>query len=419
MSNYLSVAALTSALKTIILQGLQNATWDFPYDLTVTTTPLDVARTTTLEALGQINLYLYHVGPNAAWRNEPLPRQVKKGETGYPPLALDLRYLLTAYAPDNDGIEVHRLLGRAMSVLHDHAILSPTELQAALENSDIHEQVERVRLTPLLISAEEMSSLWNSFQKPYNLSVAWSVSAVLLESTRATKAPLPVLKRTTPDSSTPDQGMFAAPNLGPFTPGIDSVSAPVQQASVRLGETLTMAGHLLAGVMVRVAVDQSRWTNTRYLPPVAGSVTPWRVAVAIPSGSSAEAEWPAGTYMLSVGVTRELGETEQLTNELPFSLAPSISISPMSATPDVDGNIDLTVTVAPEVWVAQRVTLIIGDRTFKPEPFLAQTDTLDFKVNGLAPGKYQVRIRVDGVDSILVDKTTTPPSFVGPELEVL
>lgn len=416
MSNYLAIAAVTSALKQLLLNGLQNAPWDFPYDVTVTTAAPDVARPQALDTSGQINLFLYHTAPNAAWRNEL--RQGKTGGSGFAPLALDLRYLITAYAPENDGVEVHRILGRALGVLHDHAILSATEMKAALLNSDVHEQLERIRLTPLTISVEEMSSLWSMCQKAYNLSVAWQASVVLIESLRAARAPLPVLTRGSAPAGAGDQGITLQPNVGPVTPGIESLSPPAQQASVRLGEALTIDGHLLAGDMVRVIVNHTRWTSTKYLLP--DSVSAWKVSVTLPSGGTAEAEWPAGTYMLSVGVTRVLGGPEIVTNELPFTLAPTMpSISPTSGTPDLNGEIVLTVDVAPEVWPQQRVSVIVGDRTFKAEPFAVKADSLQFTLGGLGSGTYRVRLRVDGVDSLVVDKTTKPPSFVGPELEVL
>jgi hypothetical protein len=417
MSNYLAIATVTAALKQLLLMGLQSATWGFPYDLTVTAAPPDVARS-GFEALGQINLYLYHAGANTAWRNEPPPRQVKQGESGLPSLALDLRYLITAYAPDHNDVEVHRLLGRALSVLHDHSVLGAAELAAALVHSDVHEQLERIRLIPLVVSVEEMANLWNSFQKPYNLSVAWQVSVVLIESARSARTPLPVLIRASTGLNGGDTALVVTPEIGPVTPGIESVAPPAQQISARLGDALEIGGHLLAGAQVRIAVAHSRWSTTRYLVPA--SITASRVSVALPSGGGAETDWPAGTYALSVGVTRQLGGAELVTNELPFALAPTLmAISPTSGTPDANGILPVTVHVSPPVWVGQRVWLIAGDRTFAPQAFTAQTDTLQFALKGLAPRNYRLRLRVDGVDSLVVDKTTTPPSFVGPELEVL
>ena len=49
----------------------------------------------------------------------------RDGEPAQPPLALNLFYLLTAYGRDNDAQRPfsHMLLGRAMSILHDHPVL--------------------------------------------------------------------------------------------------------------------------------------------------------------------------------------------------------------------------------------------------------------------------------------------------------
>lgn len=416
MSNYLAIATVTAALRQLILQGLKSASWGFAYDIAVTTTPLDVARSPSYDAIGQINLFLYHASPNTAWRNEPSPTQVKQGEIGIPPLALDLRYLITAYAPENNGVEVHRLLGCALSVLHDHPILSSKELAGALVNSDVHEQVERVRLIPLDVSVEEMASLWNSFQKSYSLSMAWQASLVLIDSRRSARAALPVLVRKSTDVSR-DGELAAVPSIEPVVPGIDSVKPIAQQVSARLGETLAIVGHLLVGAEVRLIFSHSRWNGPKYISP--SSITDSALSVALPSRIAAKDEWPAGSYSLSVGVTRRLGETEHLTNELPFSLAPTItSINPTSGAP-VGDVLALKVNVSPKVWVGQRVCLIVGDRTFAPQPFLSATDTLQFSLKGISHGVYRLRLRVDGVDSIIVDKTTIPPSFVGPELTVL
>ena len=38
-------------------------------------------------------------------------------------------------------------------------------------------------------------------------------------------------------------------------------------------------------------------------------------------------------------------------------------------------------------------------------------NTLTFSASGLTPGNYWVRLRVDGVDSLLVNRTTVPPTF--------
>ena len=49
---------------------------------------LDKARNGNNTA-NQLNLFLYQTMVNAAWRNMDMPRQVKPGETGQPPLAAE------------------------------------------------------------------------------------------------------------------------------------------------------------------------------------------------------------------------------------------------------------------------------------------------------------------------------------------
>src|SRR5438034_2772333 len=113
MSNPLAIPAVTATLRNLLTQLTTEPELN---DTTVTTQPLDRARTNGNTA-NQLNLFLYQALPNAALRNMDMPRQVKPGETGMPPLALNLYYLLTAYGRDNDTQRPfsHHLLGRAMS----------------------------------------------------------------------------------------------------------------------------------------------------------------------------------------------------------------------------------------------------------------------------------------------------------------
>jgi hypothetical protein len=412
VSNYQAIATVTSALQRLILQGLQSAPWGFNHELSVTVSSPESARSQERESNDQINIFLFQATPSTAWRNEALPSQGGKGEAGLPPLALNLYYLITAYAPNDDGIETHRLLGRALSVLHDHVVLSSAELQAALPHSDVHEQVERIRLVPHILSVEEMSKLWSIFQKSYRLSAAWQASVVLIDSNRPVRAPLPVLTRGFANA-----GISVQPDMEPPTPGLESVTLPHQQASARLGEVVTVSGHRLAGETVRVSMTHSRWSSARYLSPSSSSIR--SASVILPSGSEAEAFWPAGMYVLSLAITRHTGEPEFITNELPFTLAPVItSISPSQGSPDASGGLTLTVTASPQIRPDQRVSLLVGDREFKASARTEQTATLTFRLHGLSASKYRLRLRVDGVDSLVVDKSTTPPSYAGPELEL-
>jgi hypothetical protein len=59
----------------------------------------------------------------------------------------------------------------------------------------------------------------------------------------------------------------------------------------------------------------------------------------------------------------------------------------------------------------QRVVLLVGDIEVLARPHPTRTDTLTFVSRPIAPGEYFVRLRVDGVDSLLVDRSSTPPVF--------
>src|SRR5205823_8657416 len=163
----------------------------------------------------------------AAWRNMNIPNQVASGETANAPLALTLHYLVTAFGRDNDTALPfgHHLLGRAMSILFDHALLGPDEIRAAtavsLPGGDLDKQVERIRITLQPMSLEEISKLWSGLVTQYRLSVGYEVSVMLIDSTQAQKTPLPVLTR----------GVSSPASLIPPFPALDQVQFPNSQPS--------------------------------------------------------------------------------------------------------------------------------------------------------------------------------------------
>ncbi|MEQ8961013.1 MAG: DUF4255 domain-containing protein, partial [Coleofasciculus sp. C2-GNP5-27] len=249
MSNPLAIAAVTTTLRYLLQQRFDQA---LAGGVTVTTKPLDKARDNGTGNGNQVNLFLFQTHLNPTWRNMDIPNQAKPGETGLPPLALNLHYLLTAYAQNDDYPEPtsHRLLGQAMSVFHDHPILSRQDIQDALplaDRADLDNQVERVRITPESLSVDELSKLWTTFQTEYRISAAYEVAVVLIESRRSVKTPLPVLRR-----GAEDQGVQSQANLIPPYPTLTSIQLPNQQPSAVLGDELLLRGHHLQGDTVAV-----------------------------------------------------------------------------------------------------------------------------------------------------------------------
>jgi hypothetical protein len=124
----------------------------------------------------KLTIFLYDVVEDASARNRPPDR--KPGLPSYtikkPPLALALRYMLTAWA--GDRLTEHRIIGRAIQVLYDRAILSGSTLGGAFANSN-----ESLKLTLAPIGLEQRAQVWQAIQKTYHLSVNYEVRVVHLD----------------------------------------------------------------------------------------------------------------------------------------------------------------------------------------------------------------------------------------------
>jgi hypothetical protein len=316
-----------------------------------------------------------------------------------------------------------------------------------------------VRITLQPLSVEEICRLWSGFQTQYRVSVSYEVSVVLIESTQPTKTPLPVLTRGSLD----DKGVTSQPGLIPPFPTIEEVVLPHPPSALLPDHLppndpkhepnrsdLTLKGHdLLPGPDPTRPADQQidnsktlvRFMNPRWLtavdlePKPDATHTAEEITVALPDDIT---NWPAGFYTVAIVFRNAKSEEVRTSNEVPFSLAPSITIDTPAVTKDEHGKItDVAIRVhcRPEVQQTvqridqqgkdqtvlqeQRVSLLFGDREVPfafpkpPHPLtaLVSFQNLSFDLGPLPAGKYSVRLRVDGVDSLLVDRRTKPPTF--------
>jgi hypothetical protein len=402
MSNSLAIAAVTATLRNLIEPGLRE---DVP-GAVVTIRPPDKARNGNA-SINQINLFLYHTQPNAALRNMDM-LGLKPGETGQPPLALNLYYLLTAYGQNDDSAEPlsHRLLGRAMSILHDHPLLGSEEIQTALSGNDLYRQVELVRITLQPLSLEELSKLWTTFQTQYRLSVAYQVAVILIESLRAARTPLPVLTR-----GRDDRGILSLTDLVSPFPEIKSVVPPNSQPSVRLGEILTIKGNRLDGAAL-VFFSHPLLPSPIELPPLPDGDSE-QITVQLPDPAvdpTASVRWLCGSYTVSILIRRS-GEPDSTTSGVAFTLAPKLtSTLPLTAS-RIGGMASVSVNCVPQILPDQNVQLLLGDRPVTREARTSPTSTLIFVVDPVETGEYRIRLRVDGVDSLLANRSVIPPVF--------
>lgn len=399
MSNSLAIAAVTATLRNLLTQGLTSEA-DLA-DTTVTMQPLDRARTNG-QTSNQMNLFLYHVLPSAAWRNTDPPWVIRPGETGTPPIGLNLFYLLTAFGRDNDTQRPfsHQLLGRAIGILNDHPLLGADEIQAALTNNDLWKQVERIRITLQPFSVEEIAKLWTGFQTQYRLSIAYEVAVVLIDSRRVSQAPLPILTRGRDDA-----GILAQPNLLPPFPTLDQVQLPRRQISANLGDTILLTGHMLDGDTVEVQFTNGSWTAPKLV--VASVQSSQTISVVLPTDG---ANWPAGNYMLAAQISRK-GAPPVITNRLPLAVAPRITNTLPLTVKRVRGTATLKLTCSPELLPRQTVALLLGSQVLEIPSPLSPSGQITVLVPGVLPGDYWIRLRVDGIDSQLVDRSGLRPAF--------
>lgn len=392
MSNTLAIAAVTSALQNLLQK---NATADLPQsvitdlslgNVRVTVGPLDRTRNPN-NKFNQINLCLYLVAPNAALRNLDLggPR---------PPLALELHYLVSTYGNDDDDRAAHLLLGQALRLFHDRGVLPDADLRAALKGNDIADQIDAVRLSPRALSLEDLARVFGMYQTPARPSFAYTASVVLIDSAAPRRAPLPVLRRGA-DGRT----LNVAPDLR-LGAAIEAVEPPQAREFALPGDVLVVRGSQLAPA-ARVRLTHLRLGTSLDLTPAAGS-TDTALRVALPTDP---AQLSAGVH----GVSVVLGE--RITNTLLLALAPEITTAAPKATRNAAGVAQVTLDVRPAVLPSQQVALILDDREIPGPERTAAATQLVFRVPAAPLGDHFVRVRVDAVDSDLVDRTAPTPSF--------
>jgi len=352
----------------------------------------------------QLNLFLYQITANQGWRNAGLPSHDSRGvRLSNPPLALDLHYLVTAYGSEDLNAEI--LLGYAMQMLHETPVLPRDAIRTALGGvppvsggilpigplaaADLAEQVEQIKITPQLVSTEEVWKLWTALQAHYRPTAAYRISVVLIESSKTTKAALPVSRRN----------IFALPFRHPF---IEQVSPQIALA----GASITLNGQNLKAIQTKLNFGLSGLVDPT-------SITDNQLVATLPTGLPAGVNTVQVVQPLIFGTPADPHSGFE-SNVAPFMLAPQITTPPPIT---VKVGATLTLGVNPSVGRAQRASLVVGARSIlipaRPASGPATTATLDFPVPADFPiGDFPIRLQVDGAQSPLeIDQNPNSPTF--------
>jgi hypothetical protein len=145
---------------------------------------------------------------------------------------------------------------------------------------------------------------------------------------------------------------------------------------------------------------------------VGASTDPAEIDVTLPTGAAAEQDWPAGVYTVTVSLVRPGDTNPRESNVAAMLLAPEPQLPPTTVTRDgTTRRVTVTLDVKPQVRPAQDARLTLGGATGVADPHATASSTLTFRLGDVPPGGQWVRLTVDGVESLLVDRTVEPPTF--------
>ncbi|MEP0916978.1 DUF4255 domain-containing protein [Leptolyngbya sp. DQ-M1] len=396
MSNALAIAHITAALKKFLQE---KATWSVPGAEVTTLRPQ--AMTNRAADTATLNLYLYQIVPNVAFRTADLPTRRSDGTVMQrPQSAWDLHYLFSFYGNELDW-EDQRLLGSTVNILHAQPFLNRQKIREAitdngfLATSGLSEQVESIKFSPLLLNLEELSKVWSIFfQTPYALSIAYQASVVLIE---AEDTPQPVLPVRT-------RNIYLVPFRQPLIERLRSQAAEGQpiltDQPILPGYRLILEGQQLRGDDTQVKIGRVE------VPLNPNEVGDTRISFVIPPTVR------AGVQGLQVVQRIPISEPPRPyryveSNIVAFVLRPRITgeITPAAG--------QLTIPVTPAIAPKQRVVLLMNELSGDPSrsdlaaySFTAplrteETSSIPIPITNVRPGRYLVRLQVDGAESLL------------------
>jgi hypothetical protein len=267
-----------------------------------------------------------------------------------------------------------------------------------------------------------MSKLWTTFQTQYRVSTTYQASVVLLESTRATKSPLPVLMR-----GEGDRGVDVTPEFPPVLEGIEYRDLRNQESALtagRLNEIVTIRGERLPTARVELLIrdPNRRTTPTRpdadiiaRLAPLPGS-NKKQIVVEL---DEARGNWVSGPLQAILEWRSNAGKLRRSV-PLFLALAPVIhdDSGPTAVVTTPAGNRRITIRSNPPIarlpdQSLPDVTLLLSpmgaEKPPNPVPVLdrnrnASNSELAFDVRSVPPGDYRLRLRIDTVESIVMKR---------------
>lgn len=424
MSNHLAIATVTATLQRTLQNAIQ---MDVEGGQVTTLKPGNIGNGTPEKG---VNLFLYQVALNPLRQNtSELRFRNRKGEAAKKSrTALDLHYMISFYGNDNN-LEPQRLMGSVVRALTDSAMVTAEMLRytirdssfSYLSTSDLMEQIEEIQFTPLDLSLEDLSKAWSVFfQAPYNLSVAYQASVIMIEGDRTGSKPLPVRQPNTTFLGTfPNQ-----PHIQQVTAANDRYDYIFANSEIRIvgkyldhGQTQVRLNDLV--VAPKAIAKDEIIVDLKTLP-----------RYALQAGIM-------GTRVVHGGGQGKLGAPGSLaieSNVFPVVLRPQI-VQVDYQNQEGEGQemregalhitLDLTVGETQKAIVALNEWSVAQPENylFAVPPRTENSANLTVPIRGVKPGQYLIRVQVDGAESALQsDDDPQSPSYgwyVGPRVVII
>jgi Pvc16 N-terminal domain len=409
MSNYLAIATVTATLQRILQASVQRDV----DGVRVTAVKPGMIGAGTPE-LG-VNLFLYHVSRNPAISPDMAASRLKSsGSRRQTPL--ELYYMLSFYGNDTE-LEPHRLLGSVVRTFSDRTTLTPEMIRDTiadssftfLEVSDLADQIQQLMISPVDMTVEDLSKVWSVFfQAPYLLSMAYKVTAIMIDGEDLGKRALPVRDRSF-------KGIL------PFAtyPVVEQVIHQAGMLEPILSDsTILIRGKQLKGMQTSVRLGTTE-------VPITDSMEMSETQIALSLGLINPTLLRAGVQDLQIIHRVQDGDRQRQaeSNVLPFVLRPTvktIQVLEQSGRGDDLRSAELSVLVNLPVGAGQRVRLLLNEWSVdQPKIYVffaparqEDTDRLTISIQDIQAGEYLVRLQIDGADSLLdVDTQADSPTF--------
>jgi Pvc16 N-terminal domain len=363
----------------------------------------------------QLSLYLLHVCQDKFQRNTPVLGN-RTSVVPLQPLALDLYYLLTAYAGKNYILE-QQAMSIAMRCFYNNPIIK------TVVQGDAHQEFT---LSMEVDSADERSRLWQALATPLRLSVVYRVSVVFitpdvpatLPALPVTKIDLSVIPASLPSvSGTVRTVTFAAPDNTAAHPDIRTLNQV--PATVAAGQSFLLQGNGLnqdtSHRVYLLTLDGTEYDVTSAWlvsgsPLAPQSATQMVLQLPAAVGSPPANTPPAGVYQLRVGSDQASGDATTIrSNATPFRVAALVDAPSLTATPLLTPDAGGVFTLSGAGFIAGNTEVILS--TIPLTATSSSPNAGEFNVNAsgtvitfklpasIVSGQYTVRIQVNQVES--------------------